>query len=198
MIDILIALLNQMFRGGVGAAVVINGDGTDARDIFFPVEEYNRRIGSGQDFFDIFHIRRISGNGDENTVYLRMKQGIELLLLYRGVIMTLADNHPIAMRRQLLFQPADDRGEEVGINIRNNHTHRFGFTAFQGFGQIILLIVHFLGCSHHQLLGFLADSGMIVQRTGNRGHTHIQLFGNVVYRRVFLSHRSSVMITCLL
>jgi len=181
MADAPIARLDEMGDCLIGCPVVVHHDLAGWQLLHHAVK-LNHGNALPEDCGKMIKSGSFRRDGDEQPGHPVGDKGLGVENLAGQGLVALADHYGIAVLVGYLLDAADDRGKKVVPDFR--HYDAYGVAAFllQRLGELVGLIIVFLGGCQDPLLGSNADVRMIPQGAGHGGHRDAQLLCNILER----------------
>ena len=160
-----------MLRGGIGALEVV-ADDLRAGQFAEHAVELHERNPVAEHFQDMVSVVRADGVGHQDPRHLVVPERPERLHLRLEPFVGLADQDAVAGRFQDGLGPADDVGEEVAVNARDDDTDDIGPSLPEIGCDDIAFIAHFRRHLFDGQAGFLLHARAAGKRPRNRGRRH--------------------------
>ena len=155
----------------MGALEVVAHD-LRARQFAKDAVELHERDPVAKDVQDMVSVVRADGMGHQHPRHLVVPERPERLYLRLEPFMGLADQDAVAGRFQDGLGPADDVGEEVAVDARDDDPDNVGPSLPEIGGDDIALIAHFRRHPFDGQAGFLLHARAAGKRPRNRGRRH--------------------------
>ena len=169
--DAAVSLLHQMLRGGIGALEVV-ADDLRAGQFAENAVELHERDPVAEDFQDMVPVFRADGMGHQDPCHLVVLERPERLYLRLEPFMGLTDQDAVAGRFQDGLGPADDVGEKVSVDARDDDPDDVGPSLPEIGGDDIAFIAHFRRHPFDGQAGFLLHARAAGKRPRNRGRRY--------------------------